>query len=316
MIKEDILNFWESFEEPIGFKLLGFIQSQNVSLGFDKNGFRSLYIDLPDGVKVNEPPYSLENLLFIVEKRNRKYLIISLRDDSFLKVFNEFIYTLLSQIAELTTVNDVVNKIVELYIVWSQFFNKEKRKSLNLKKLLGLAGELYYLDRYLDCRPNPVTVLESWEGPSGRTHDFIFADFDLEIKSKLATSNIVTISSIFQLEYDKSLRLGVVSFSLSEEEDENVPLDIALMIEAIVVKLKDRGADHMVFLNKLLQLNINYYDQPQFESIGELKFNIIGHQEYDASHGDFPRLVAANMPLAIKKVKYDIDLNLIEDFKI
>lgn len=316
MIKSEITDFWSIFEEPIGFRLFPAILSQNVSLGYDQSGNRSMFVDVPNEVHINEPNYSLEYLSFRVEKGPHKQLVISLKDDSFFFLFDEFIFTIFSQIEKIEDVGEVGKKIVELYHNWSLFFNKENRRQLKLKRILGLAGELYYIGQYLDSKVGVRDIIESWEGPTNRTHDFIFQDHDLEVKAKLESSNVVHISSLFQLEFDKVLRLGVVSFLLWEEGADGAPVTITNMIDDIVQKLKDQGRDPILFLNKLLQMGINFFDKEQMEFIDELQFVIEGVQEYDASHDDFPRIVSSTIPTGVSKVKYDLDLNLLEDFKI
>jgi len=316
MIKEDIINFWNFFDDRTGFRLVPFIVGQNVSLGYDSEGFKSMFIDLPAGIKVSEPSYKLENISLSVEKKYRKYLILTLKDDDFTMIFNEFLFALFSQINREKEVDNVIRKVVELYHVWNLFFSKEKLRSVNMKKLLGVAGELYYLDYFLDNHKNGHSVIESWEGPSNKTHDFIFTEFDLEVKAKMVSSNVIHISSGFQLDFDKYLKLGVVNFTIWDEEQEDPYLTISLMVRNIVEKLKQRGLDHILFLNKLLQMNIHYFDDEQMEELDNIKFVINSHQEYDASHELFPRLVTANIPIAIKRIKYDLDLNLIEEFKI
>ena len=316
MIKSDITDFWKIFEEPIGFRLFPAIKSQNVSLGYDQNGHKSIFIDLPLGIYIAEPKYNLEHLLFRIEKVGHKQIIVSLRDESFSTLFDEFLYAIFSQINEMSSIEKVGKKIVELYHEWSLFFIKENRKQIRLQRILGLAGELYYIDQYLNQLDISVDIIQSWEGPSNRTHDFIFMEYDLEVKSKLLSSNTIHISSLFQLEFDKILRLGVVSFSIWSKGQEDPSFTISMMVDSILVKLRNTGRDNNMFLNKLLQAGINYYDKEQMEEVDALRFAIHGHQEYDASNDDFPRLITSNIPVAIKKIKYDMDLNLIEEFKI
>lgn len=316
MIKDDINNFWSIFNDRNGFRLFPFIVGQNVSLGYDKNGHKSMFIDLPIGIKVNEPSYKLENISLRTEKIDRNYLILSLKEDAFLTIFNEFLFAIFSHINDEKEVHNVIRKVIELYHIWNLFFSKEKLSSVNMKKMLGIAGELYYLKHFLENNQNPVKLIENWEGPSNKTHDFVFAEFDLEVKAKLISSNVVHISSSFQLDFDKYLKLGVVNFTMWNEEQEGSFETIGIMIKDIIEKLKLIGIDHILFLNKLLQLNINYFDNEQMEELNNIKFITHDHQEYEASHKLFPRLVPSNIPNAIKKVKYDIDLNLIEDFKI
>ncbi|MGJ1518370.1 MULTISPECIES: PD-(D/E)XK motif protein [Sphingobacterium] len=316
MIKNDITEFWKVFEKPEGFRLFTNVKSQNVSLGFDRNGYRSLFVDMPHGVYISEPKYKLEHLSFSIENGARKQLVISLKDDSFLLLFDEFLFAIFSQIHNMVGIQDVGKKIIELYHEWSLFFTKLNKTNINVQKTLGLAGELYYINRYLDISENLVDIVNSWEGPTNRTHDFIFMDYDLEVKAKLETSNTITISSLFQLEFDKILRLGVVSFSIWDRNGGENPTSIGNMVEIILQNLRNSGIDHYLFLNKLLQVGVNFYDREQMDEINEIKFLIHGHQEYDASHNQFPRLVPSNIPSAIKKVKYYLDLNLLDDFKI
>ena len=316
MIKNDITEFWKIFEEPEGFRLFADIKSQNVSLGFDKNGFRSLFVDLPSAVNILEPKYVLEHLSFNIEKGARKQLVITLKDDSFSLLFDEFLFAIFSQIHNMVSVESVGKKIVELYHEWSLFFTKLNRTNIRVQRILGLAGELYYINKYLDTSDYQGDIVNSWEGPTNRTHDFIFMDYDLEVKAKLETSNTITISSLLQLEFDKTLKLGVISFSIWDGNDDCNPTSIGNMVELILQNLRNNGRDHYLFLNKLLQVGINFYDREQMDEINEIKFLIRGHQEYDASHNQFPRLVSSNIPSAIKKVKYDLDLNLLDDFKI
>jgi len=316
MIKRDVVDFWDVFDERRGIRLFGHIKSHEVSLGFDNLGYRALFVDLPQIKKNYEPVYKLENISLTVQEGQQRYLILSLKDEAFLQVFNEFLFTILNDVEYEKDLESIITKIVRQYHIWSHFFSREKQKKIKLNKVLGIAGELFYLNQFLDDGIDASELIEAWEGPSNRTHDFIFSDFNLEVKAKLLSSNVVHISSLFQLDYDKYLKLGVVSFTTWQDDDEFPFCTLGLMISSIAEKLRNVGVDQMLFLSKLMQLGINYFDNEHMVEINEFRFIIHGSEEYHASDENFPRLVNSNVHSAIKKVKYDLDLNLIDDFKV
>lgn len=88
-----------------------------------------------------------------------------------------------------------------------------RRARLSDEQQIGLMGELLVLEHGLAVTPDET--LEAWLGMDREEHDFVFGDFDLEVKSTRSESRVHMISSLTQLAAAPDRPLYVVSIQLT-----------------------------------------------------------------------------------------------------
>lgn len=312
-LKDKIVGFWDSFDKKEGFKLFSADIKIDLSLGFTDNKEKAVLIRTTDYEIKNQIFTESENIILKYENAQGLYFI--LKDDFFFGIFVEFIMSILSSVSELRRPAEYVPRIIEIYGHWVAFFNRGAKNSITGKKLLGLLGELIYISEYLKSDHNSHDIIESWEGPYQKSHDFVFNDHDVEIKTKRSGSNNISISSIVQLDFDNPLILGVVNVSLTEENSEGT-ITILEFIEQIKEDLIVKGYNHRLFLQKLLNSGFNYFDEETRLKLQEKGFVFDSLDYYDVTAEGFPRMLQSDLRKGVTNVSYDLSVSELSDFKI
>ena len=80
---------------------------------------------------------------------------------------------------------------------WVERFTSFNSKILSEQEVIGLFGELVVLWELLHHNPN---ACEWWVGPSGKLHDFISNDWELEVKSSTLSDPTAQVHPIDQLQ--------------------------------------------------------------------------------------------------------------------
>jgi hypothetical protein len=176
----------------------------------------------------------------------------------------------------------------------------------------GLIGELIYLKNLLiDPTSNVDDVLLSWRGPYDDDHDFVFDFTDFEIKTIEKTKNNVRISSEFQLDSEKGKKIELVVISVEFDIDNGISLkSITNEIKSIVL---DKFGDNSIFITALSQKGLTIGDLERYDIY---RFNPVLETSYDITNDKFPKLIKSQLPEQINKLKYNVRLNLIEEFII
>lgn len=311
-LKNKIINFWDSFETKEGYRLFSPDIALDLSLGYTDNAEKAVLILTKDFRIRDEFISESENIILRFENNVGFYLI--LKDDFFFQIFVDFIVSVLDQVSNLQHPSDFVPKIITIFNNWVAFLNRKKNKKLNNKKLLGLIGELFFISEATRNENSSLDAVAFWEGPNLKSHDFVFPEFDVEIKTKSSTSNNVSISSIKQLEYNNPLFLGIVDISIIDKVEDQT-ITVFKFIDDLKQTIINKGLDQSMFLNKLLSSGINYYDEETQRKLKEIGFVIQGVEFYDVTKEGFPRLINSDLPKGITNIKYDLVVSDLATYK-
>lgn len=200
--------------------------------------------------------------------------------------------------------------ILNRFCMWISLLQKKGNRLLSDSILKGLAGELLYIKDLLIEGKNPEMVLNSWIGPEGGDQDFIFADTWSEIKATSISATTITISSLQQLEQqcdgnlviyfmDKTSSKGIHTFSLPQVVSE---------INDLICNPKQLD----LFFCKLAMCGYCMGDSDKYN---EIRYNYIEKRTYLVSKS-FPKLIRKSVPMGINSAVYQIDLSIIEPFRI
>ncbi len=186
---------------------------------------------------------------------------------------------------------------------WQQFMERQRDRRLSDEEELGLFGELFMVNRLLDCGVPPSAVMECWKGPANGLRDFIGFAHDIEVKATISLNGFPAwISSLEQLDdvAGRSVFLAALRFSLQD-----AALTLPAMVEVIRQKAGDQGR---IGLERNLLL-AGYDDAHAteyvrgFEPMDERGFRM---------EQTFPRLTRSTAPLAVRAAKYELDLDLVD----
>lgn len=186
---------------------------------------------------------------------------------------------------------------------WQQFMSR-KKGALDPEAELGLAGELVCLERLIDAGVDALASVESWRGPLDGLQDFELGIGAIEVKSTLSHDGFpATIMSLEQLDDStrQPLFLFGCRFALAVDG-----LTLCDRVHAIRLRLGSDPAAAASFENSLLLAG--FVDAHAEHYIRRL---IVSDSRFLRVDEAFPRLVAANVPAAIRRVRYEMDLDAI-----
>ena len=126
-------------------------------------------------------------------------LRFALEDSDLLEHFSTFCQDLIDSTATISDDNVAYRAICNRYASWKKLF-KLSNKKLSEAEIMGLIGELLFLQDQLFPLYGIDQALESWMGPEKTHKDFSLADSWYEVKTISAGKESVTISSFEQLD--------------------------------------------------------------------------------------------------------------------
>lgn len=201
--------------------------------------------------------------------------------------------------------------IYEVLDRWHNFFKRKFGNKLSIEEEMGLFGELYYINRWLEFFPQePPLIIKDWKGPLKNRIDFVNKNSGVEIKT--VSSKIrdeIKISNEKQLELNPIID-NLFIYVLKVEVNELTGKSLQGVIESIEDYLMARAPSLAVkFKDLLLESGIlsEDYDENHFFIHEELAYNAIEA---------FPKITSKNLPTGINNISYSIDLSHCKSFKI
>lgn len=240
---------------------------------------------------------------------NQKYKTIrfSLTDEEISGLFYTFCEDLIEQTRELSDEKGGYNAIVVRFHQWKKMFVSSKKDFLNESQIMGLIGELLFLKNQLSKRIGLSDALRSWSGQELTHKDFSYGDTWTEVKTIRRSSQAVHISSLEQLDSEHDGELAVYALEKMSSEYNGITLN-KLIVD--IRNLFPDSDDRDLFMSKVALQGYeyhNYYDDFVFELIYNKNFRV---------NDNFPKLIPGDVPEAMLKATYDIDLNKIAEFEI
>lgn len=240
---------------------------------------------------------------------NQKYKTIrfSLTDEEMSGLFYTFCDDLIEQTRNMTDETAGYNTIVVRFHQWKKMFVSPKKDFLGEIQIMGLIGELLFLKEQLINRIGLSEALRSWSGQELTHKDFSYDTSWTEVKTIGGSSRSVKISSLEQL--DSEYEGELVVYALEKMS----PGYNGITLNKLIVEIRNLFSDsdeRDLFMSKVALQGYeyhNYYDDFVYEKIYNKNFRV---------DKDFPRLTHSNVPDAVIRTAYDIELNKISDFEI
>lgn len=274
-------------------------------IGLDEKGRRSIELRSTFNPRKVKGTSAIE----VNQYENQKYKTIrfSLTDEEISGLFYTFCEDLIEQTRNLPDKTGGYNAIVVRFHQWKKMFISSKKDFLNEPQIMGLIGELLFLKDQLSKRIGFSEALKSWSGQELTHKDFSYGDTWTEVKTIRRSSQSVRISSLEQLDSEYDGELAVYALEKMSPEYKGITLN-KLIVE--MRNLFPDNDDRDLFMSKVALQGYeyhNYYDDFVYEQIYNKNFRV---------NSDFPRLTPDNVPKAVTKSIYDIDLNSIAEFEI
>jgi hypothetical protein len=220
--------------------------------------------------------------------------------------------SLVSDLATKSAVAASEREALEIFLdtlaEWRELLNARADR-LSEGALRGLIAELWFGFESGAHGHSESEATRAWAGPLGGAQDFQFPapSRHFEVKSLRPSRASVEISSEQQLDGD-NIRLSVVTVEEVSTPSEGIILP--KLVISIRSRLKD-GADRSEFNRRFARLLINL-DDPWYS---ERAYEIRRLQVFVVSQ-EFPALRRSQLPLAIARTTYWIDLQYLQQFLV
>jgi hypothetical protein len=281
-------------------------------ISLDVKGQRFMILQVPAGVRVECQSFEMENLS-IEWHEEKRFILIGLRNNRFEDLYNDLALSLYNRIKDVTDPLQYTDEFIQSFHKWAEFFDDTFSGRLSEVEVKGVFGELIVLRYYISITDaiNINDILNAWQGPYDRAHDFNFSALNVEVKTKDNDQVSVRISSEFQLqpETGKAMQLAVVDVVRDEE---------GINLNAIIPEVKEmlirKGADIAVFIKSLVKAGLNGNNVTQYN---DLKWRPLLICFYDCStSADFPKIISSEIPGSINSVKYNLTVSALQNFLI
>ena len=296
---------FDDFSSPNFYSRVSTDHILELYIGLDEKGRKSIELRSAFNPRKVKGTSAIE----VNQYDNQKYKTIrfSLTDEEISGLFYTFCDDLIEQTRDLTDEKGGYNAIVVRFHQWKKMFVSSKKDFLNEAQIMGLIGELLFLRDQLSKRIGLPEALRSWSGQELTHKDFSYGDTWSEVKTIRRSSQVVHISSLEQLDSEHDGELAVYALEKMSTEYNGITLN------KLIVDIRNRFSDsddRDLFMSKVALQGYeyhNYYDDFVFELIYCKNFRV---------SEDFPKLIPGDVPEAVLKATYDIDLNKITEFEI
>ncbi len=276
----------------------------DVFLGVDDQGRKSLVITLKAS---RERAASSKTIAvdFFVRPDGRNSLRFSLEDDDLRDIFYKFCEDIIESTRD-SDPTDGFSPIIRRWDTWITFFQRTALP-LSESEIIGLVGEIYFLQDVMVEKYGIDRALEAFIGVDKAHKDFEIDDTWYEVKAIHNGVRAVKISSIEQLDANTTGQLEIITL------DQGTP-----------------GTDGNITLNSIIKLFKKQLNQTQLLDFDEKlrKANYVEDERYDdynylfikrdeyRVNNEFPRITSGMLPMGITKAGYEIDISAIQQYKV
>jgi hypothetical protein len=188
--------------------------------------------------------------------------------------------------------------------LWEQLFRNGRNGLLAAHQVRGLVGELLCFLSLLATK-SAEEVAMSWVGPYGADQDFVFDEAALEVKTIQEHVKSVSISSLEQLESDRSLlELRVLTLRAAPNGNSE-----GMTLNALVAQIESRFAASPLALQRFKDAlkETGYTQHPEYDKV----FHVLGSSTRYVVGPGFPRLTRETVTSEIETAHYTLSLHAI-----
>ncbi|KAI94730.1 hypothetical protein T281_09370 [Rhodomicrobium udaipurense JA643] len=238
---------------------------------------------------------------------NRTWLALARRAGGSPELFAMMAEDLVRLIDGCEAVEDaaILQRFLARIRTWQDFMDRHREGILSEEAELGLFGELIVLSEMIDAGVPVKDALDAWLGPLEGLQDFVLGSGGMEVKATLSGAGFpATVSSLEQL--DDTLRqplfLAAVRLSL-HPSGKTLPV----LADDIKQRLRETPAMLETFDVRLMQAGLLPTCTGRY-SRSFLKLSLVVLPVTDT----FPHLTRSKVHPAIRRARYEIDLDLAE----
>lgn len=292
-----------------------FQKSNFIRVGENRN--LSLYIGRDDNARYSfdfrgqysPVKISSSDVITIEQYKNDNVFTLrfSLENNDLLEYFCIFCQDLLDSVKTINDDENAYNILRSCYYAWKQLF-RPNNTSMTETSIMGLIGELLFLQNYLIPKKGIDIALQSWMGPEKTHKDFSNEQEWFEIKTVNSGKRSIKISSIEQLDSNTDGYLIVYELEKMSPSFDGIKLN---QLVNSIIALLENISQREIFMGKLKLYNFNFTDTND-----NIVFSLQNKYIYKVDTINFPRIRKDILPNAITRVQYELSLTEIEPFKL
>lgn len=236
-----------------------------------------------------------------------KYVLrFSLYNDELLEYFCTFCEDLLDSTELCTRDEDTYKTLCSRYFSWKKLFRPQK-SHLSDSEIMGLIGELLFMQNYMIPHYGVDKAINSWMGPEKTHKDYSLESSWFEIKTISAGKDSVKISSLEQLDGEEEGFLCVYCL------EKMSPSFSGIKLNSLVQGLMNTMGTLQHRDTLMTKLGLYNYDfAPEYDNF---VYTNVGFSMYTVG-SNFPRLCRKDIPLPINKIQYELFLSDLDEFKL
>lgn len=286
-----------------GYLLVDDSHSVEINIGYEEISQKTLLV---------QSDYKIENIISSksikakCEKVNEKQWGIFLQ---LVKIDNEEVFLRLCWDIIESSRNVKQNRIQFIYsryLKWSRLLELQRKDTLSESRRKGLLGELLYLKEKIKTKDKEAT-LKAWSGPDGADQDFVFENGWAEIKTIGISIEMVSISSLEQLDVSQNGYLVIYRADRTTNDNE-FGISLKSIVEELFLEFGESIEQKEWFKHKLFM-----YGYKDNDENNDLKYRVSGCEKFLVTE-TFPRLIKNNVPIQIGNAKYTIIISAINDY--
>lgn len=192
---------------------------------------------------------------------------------------------------------------------WQDFMQRGRDDVLSPEAEIGLYGEIEILRGILEIGVPALVAVEAWKGPLDALQDFALGNGAIEVKSTIAPSGFsATIGSLEQLDNSLTQPLFLAGVRLSLNGSGKT-------LPELVARLRDILSSDSValgmFNSRLLHAGfLDAVSARYTRRFSHVRTRVL------AVIDRFPKLTRANVGIEIRKTRYELDLDLVDEEEV
>ena len=239
-------------------------------------------------------------------KSNYSYLLISLKDADMFDTFCALIDDIVENTRSCSDNPSGYKVVTNRLYLWKKMFSSKKKK-MDESAIMGLIGELYFLDNFMFPKYGKTESLNAWSGQELTHKDFSLDDIWYEVKSIHSGKDSVRISSLEQLQSNNYGELIIIPMERMSSAFNGTNLS---KLANKIMKEFDSDEDLDKFIAKMSEQGFSFDTEAD-----EYVYQVISIDRY-AVNTDFPKIIRVEIPNAIVQAQYDLSINSILPFLI
>ncbi len=240
------------------------------------------------------------------EGDNRIWIALSRQSAGRLDLFSMMTEDVVSTLDALRDTDD--ERLFHVFLAriraWQDFMRHGGDGLLTPDAEVGLFGELELLHEIISVGLPATVSIEAWQGPLDGIQDFVLGTGAIEVKSTVSPTGFpATVGSLDQLDDSLLQPLFLAGIRLvMTPSGKTLPDQVSHLRN--LMHTEPSALD--TFRSRLLHAGFLDTASDHYTR----RFLRVGQRILQVS-GGFPRLIRANVPIEIKKARYEIDLDLI-----